>query len=516
MNARAVSLAEVARTPEMRIEPHHFEMQALVQPYRKALKHRVPLTRPYVSSMGNGLNLPESAYLVEGAESEYLYASVGAISLYVFRQERAIGLKSPADHEYSLDLEAARATPEEVLVTRSGATGVAGSAWAAALADPELRIIPSGFVIRIACAPSLLDPRYLASILNHPLWRVWTNSLSAGKEQRNLSQEHLRDIRVPSVEADVQLRIAEDYLETLAAIAAILRERLGLLATCDEIIRAACGLEYPDFLVEPYWVAAVPLQQIAEAPGLRIDPRQHQQGVRRVVAALAGLPSKTLAALTDDIFKGRQFSTEVPEDNQADDARVVATVSVQAGQVVYDLTKPTRSELLVVAEAVGLRQDDVVITMDGEGSIGRAAVFELETPAAPDSHVGVLRLSEPALAPAVCCYLNSGLAQAQVELATSGSTGQTQLSKTDLASILVPSVVVERASAISAAFGQAVQSYEELGRHVRRVYCEHSARTSDALIEAGAFDGLSARAVSRFTDPAALLSLLDRVRETLL
>jgi hypothetical protein len=72
-----------------------------------------------------------------------------------------------------------------------------------------------------------------------------------------------------------------------------------------------------------------------------------------------------------------------------------------------------------------IRQGDILIAMDGEGSIGKAAVFSGDYVAVPDSHLGILRLG-PELAWALACYLNSSLGQAQIELAISGS-GETNV-----------------------------------------------------------------------------------------
>jgi hypothetical protein len=464
--------------------------------------------------MANGVNLSEAAYAVDQEGAQYLYASVGAISLYAFREERAIPLRPPDEYEYGIALEEQRARSSEVLLTRSGATGVAGSAWAAAVGDSSRVIIPSGFVIRISCNEELLDPRYLASILNHPLWRAWSNSLSAGKEQRNLSQEHLRDLRIPALAMDVQKEIAGDYAETLVEIKSIVDERTSMIDICDRVIRDTCGLAYPDFAVEPYSVTEVSLARIADGPTLRIDPRHHQQAVRRIVETLHEAPTRPLAALlAQPAFKGRQPDTDVTED-ESDGARVIATVSVQEGQIVNELTKPARSDAIEALGPAALRRNDVVVTMDGEGSIGRAAMFDSDQPAATDSHLAVLRLANPEIAPAICCYLNSGLAQAQIELAISGSTGQTQLSKPDLEGVVIPAQLIERADDVSAKFREALRTYEALGDRVRRIYCDHAARTSEAVIDAGAFGELADTEATRLTDPTVLLGFLTRVRET--
>jgi hypothetical protein len=500
----------------LRIEPHHFEMQALIAPYRQALVERLPLTRPFVEQMANGVNLAEAAYALEESDPEYLYASVGAISLYVLREERAIPLQPPDDFEYLIDLDQAQTRPSEVLVTRSGATGVAGSAWAAALAPPGKKIIPSGFVIRIQCDPSVLEPRYLAAILNHPIWRAWSNSLTAGKEQRNLSQEHLRDLRVPRAEISVQAAIASDYAETLNAIRAELDERQTTRDTCDAIVIDVCGLRYPTFAAEAYSVASVPIAQIGATGLLRIDPRHHQPAVRAVTDALLNEPTLRLAdLLAVPAFKGRQPEMDVVDDG-SEIARTVATVSVQAGQIVPELTKLARSEWIANLGDAALRVGDVVITMDGEGSIGRAAVHTSDLPMATDSHVGVLRLIEPDLGPGLCCYLNSSLAQAQIELSISGSTGQTQLSKSDLDQLKVPTVIVDQAAGIGERFAEVVGTYEVQGQRIRRMFCEHAARTSESLISAGTFSGLKASDQRRLTDAAELRAILERVRDSTL
>jgi hypothetical protein len=134
--------------------------------------------------------------------------------------------------------------------------------------------------------------------------------------------------------------------------------------------------------------------------------------------------------------------------------------------------------------------------MDGEGSIGKAAVYRREEPAVTDSHVAVIRFLDPLIADAVACLLNSSLGQAQIEVSISGSTGQTQLSKADVHRLRVPLKVLSAASSIGHSYTGNLSVYEPLPRQVRRRICRAQAAISGCLLEApiknGARGGLEA------------------------
>jgi hypothetical protein len=287
------------------------------------------------------------------------------------------------------------------------------------------------FVIRIDCDKSGFDPVYLAAIPDHPAWRVWSSGLAAGKRQRNISQEHLAQIRIPLLTKALQDRIAARHDQCLRTITEILQEEVNLRTVADEVL-VSCGIEVAKLSLADLTFDKVSLAQCTRSPTLRIDARFHRSDLQSTLINLRGRDCVSLESLLlEDLCKNSQ-PTILPVEEEGCDGRVVATGSIQAGQVVFELSKFTTDEDIENAGRCRIAVNDVLVTMDGEGSIGKAAVFEDDYPAVPDSHVGILRFSSADISFAVSCFLNSSLGQAQFLSSTTGATGQTQISRADL------------------------------------------------------------------------------------
>ena len=194
---------------------------------------------------------------------------------------------------------------------------------------------------------------------------------------------------------------------------------------------------------------------------------------------------------------------------------MVATVAIQAGTVVRDLTKPTTAEEIANAGDRQLQKGDLLVTMDGEGSIGKAAVFQDEYDAITDSHVAMIRFDNSDLARALACWINSSCGQAQIELAISGATGQTQLSKGDLENLQVPIELIERAINITADYQKTVRAYQPVTTHVRGLLCYFSVEVSEALIYSSTLGAEGKSALEKSASVEELSLLLSSLKPEL-
>lgn len=516
VDSRVVTLSEMIAAPSARLDPHYFALFPRIAAIVDGIVDPVRLEPPAVL-VANGLNLPEAAYDYAADDPPYRYASVTAISQYSFRTDRAVPLKDPDSFTYKTSLADAAVGPLDVLVTRSNAIAP-GVAWPAAEAWAEggPGIVPSGFVIRLKVDPNRLDPFYAAAVLNHPVWRMWTAALAAGKSQLNISQAQLADVCIPGVTRDLQDSLGGQYRQLLAAIATGLAAAEGFAARCDHLLANHAGLAVPPLRHSRLTVDHLRLSAVlCASEGMRIDARFHRGEVRQILALLDNQPTTTLRELiVGDLVKGSQ-PTLVSEDEATPFAgpRVVSTGCIQGGAVVPELTKLTTEECFDRAGVRQLSGGDVVLTMDGEGSIGKAATFSGDFDAVPDSHVAILRLADPTQAPAVVCVINSSLGQAQVDLSTTGSTGQTQISKADALGLRIPIVALKRSEALSQPFQDLTESFENAGASIRRLVCENAAALGQDLCASGAFTEPAAAAMTAISDPETLLAYLQRIKD---
>jgi hypothetical protein len=397
-----------------------------------------------------------------------------------------------------------------VLITRSRASAP-GVAWPGDLAPPDVPVIPAGFLIRA----SLLDavkPGFVAAVLNHPAWRLLTAALAAGKSQDNLSQEMLGAVPLPRVSAATQTAIATSYRDALVEISALFEHESKLAGVCDQVIAEEVGISPPTPIRPDVRIVRVSLAEVAATRALRLDNRWHSSENRKVREELLEHDLLMLGDVLDGLpAKGRQPHWAPEELVSEDTPRAIATVSIQSGTVALEQTRPTTEQSVA---RFPVRTGDLLVAMDGDGSLGKAAVYDGEGDATVDSHVARCRArGDNRLADALACYLNSTWGRVQTTSLMTGATGQTQLSPTDLLDVLVPAELVARASSVSGAYRAALRTYEPLARRARRTICRASAELTSLLIADAAL--AESDAVEPFADTDFLFAQLTLLHPSL-
>jgi len=504
-----ITLRDVGGTADLRLDAHYFELENAISPLSTGIAAGIRIAPPVFPEVKNGENLAAMAYVRDDEETDFSYISVGAISQYALRLSESAYLKPPGQHTYSPPLNQVACRRNEVLVTRSGTPGIA---WPVEdLYTPNRLLIPSGFLIRVLCPTDRIIPSYLAAVLNHPAWRIWSAGLAAGKRQRNLSQEHLREIQVPLVEISRQRSIGDRYLSFLSELRIMLETDTSIIPVCDKVLQPVLETDIPRLVRQPLTFDAVTLQECANSAFVRIDARYHRSDIRQLAERACSFPGQPLGELVQwQVTKSPQ-PVILPVD-EGISPRVVATSSIQSGQVIFDQTKQTTDDQFARSLHHQVRHGDLLFAMDGEGSIGKSAVFLDDYEAVCDSHVAILRPGTDTLALTLCCFLNSSLGQAQIERNISGSTGQTQLAIDDLLRIRVPVAVVENHRRVAAEFRAAMGSYVPPATAVKRAISSFSVALSQDLLAFGSFSTDAANFLSRLTTESEALKLLTRLR----
>lgn len=149
------------------------------------------------------------------------------------------------------------------------------------------------------------------------------------------------------------------------------------------------------------------------------------------------------------------------------------------------LTKQTDEAYFAETASRQLATNDLLVSLDGDGSIGKAAVFGGEFDAVCDSHIGALRLKIPKQSSALACLINSTYGQAFVQRHASGATGQIQLAPEDLFAFGVPAVVLENAQEIDAAYRAKLATFRGRSHRIKDKISIAAAAVSDELAGAG-------------------------------
>lgn len=505
LTAVTVEAPMIGDSGGVRLDPRFHVRRALVSPFFLALAHAAPLGT-MVAGARNGLNLPRVAYADVDAAGEGLYASVSALSSFVLREKACAGLLTDEGGGIvgtSLSIEDVKASENELLVTRSGTPGIA---WPASMTPEGVKLVPSGFLIRVSMARNY-SAAYTAAVLNHPAWRLLTSGLAAGKRQDNLSQHQLLAVPIPVLPEPASRRIAENYTDALVDIQDLLADDSAFAGVCDRVLAATVGLTFDPLPRTALRQRIIPLSEVAATPSLRLDNRWHGPANVRVLQLLTENAHRSFGSLlTEPPAKGPQPTWVSDEDVEEDTPRAVATVSIQDGRVVADLTKATTSASVAT---FAVSQGDLLIAMDGDGSLGKTAVMRTASQGTVDSHVARCRVQGGIdVALALSCFMNSSWGRVQTEGRMTGATGQTQLGAADLSAVLVPDALLQRATAVARAYEETLTEYEPAPARSRRLLCETSAHLTDELVRSG---GIAGQGLEDFRSPVKLYAKLQQL-----
>ena len=456
-----------------------------------------------LDGIGNGINLPASTYADDFPDASALYASVKSLSQFALRESSCVPLLGDDDgrlHKSRLKIEDVAVSPAEVLFTRSGTPGIA---WPAAMSAGELPVIPSGFIIRLRVHEAW-NPVYVASVLNHPCWRLLSLALSAGKRQDNIGHSALTAIPLPQLNEEHQAELANSYTDTLTRIEKVFADE-PLAQVCDSILASTLGFNAPPIETRPVSISVIKLSEVASTPSLRVDNRWHGAANRLVRDVLIDQSIALGQLLSGVPTKGRQ--PEFLEEEDEEGALAIATSTLQGGQVVMDYAKPIAA---VSADRFPVGFGELLIAMDGDGSLGKAGVVgPHEAQLTVDSHVAVVPVAGPSeLKLALACWLNSTWGRTQTTGLMTGSTGQTQLRPSDLIKVLVPEVLIDRCKAVAVAYEQTLINFESPPRRARQLICEAAALMTRTFVENGVLQ-LDGQGATEFASPASLRRLLD-------
>ena len=104
--------------------------------------------------------------------------------------------------------------------------------------------------------------------------------------------------------------------------------------------------------------------------------------------------------------------------------------------------------------------DDLLVNSTGEGTLGRVGRWSYQEPIYVDSHVTVVKADSQHISPVLLPYLVFPL-QAKIEEMAEGSTGQTELSPSNLGSLQLPLLAIEEQKTVTAQLSM----LEELAHH---------------------------------------------------
>lgn len=212
------------------------------------------------------------------------------------------------------------------------------------------------------------------------------------------------------------------------------RESLGrsLLAHDDGPLRSG-----------EHWRAYdVPADEIARDGTSRWDCKYWDPDVRFKASDLlsdAGVAIKELNTIPTRRGKSPQASTYVDEgDGYAVVIKAGSSIT-RFGQVDLDESDWIEKQIFdEMSDVVKLQMGDVLLSSTGDGTLGKAAVWDLDIPAVADGHISIIRPDNSVVDPYYLAdFLRIGFGQEQIRRLYTGSTGLIELTSEHVNRIVV-------------------------------------------------------------------------------
>ncbi|TDM54636.1 N-6 DNA methylase [Aliivibrio fischeri] len=170
-----------------------------------------------------------------------------------------------------------------------------------------------------------------------------------------------------------------------------------------------------------------------------------------VIDEISSLKDKGMKSIEDinliSTLRGKSPSADHYVDESEGYALVVKAGSnvSKFGELIYNQTsdwieKDIYQEF-VDSDRGALEKYDILLSSTGDGTLGKACVFDAKFPAIADGHVTIIRIDRTQLDPYyVADYLRAGFGKVQIERLYTGSTGLIELTPEQVKSIIIDDV----------------------------------------------------------------------------
>lgn len=186
---------------------------------------------------------------------------------------------------------------------------------------------------------------------------------------------------------------------------------------------------------------------VASDPTARLDYKYWDAAVRDRIDEVIARGGKTIGELnTIDTQRGVSPKTDNYVDPADGYAMVIKAGSVTPfGAILDSVDWIEKSEYDVANPRAHVKGGDVLLSSTGEGTLGKAAVYDSDAPAIADGHVTIIRVDPRTVDPwFLADYLRQGFGRVQSNRLFTGSTGLIELSKENVDRIVVPSYLPRR------------------------------------------------------------------------
>jgi type I restriction enzyme S subunit len=271
----------------------------------------------------------------------------------------------------------------------------------------------------------------LALFFNSEIGTRQSIALATGGTRPALDYSAIRSMKIPLPPRKVQDHIAQIMQDAYATRQAKLAQAQQLLDGISKTVLAFLKVEISEIIDEPRFTIRSSMLED------RLDFKVYDRRYTSVISAIEQGPY-VITNLGSLCEKAPHRGTQ-PKYTADGDVLVLKTVNVDAGDIDFDRALHTTREFLEsrAGQRARPQKGDVLITSTGDGSWGRASVFNSEVECVVDGHITIVRLKPECNPYYLQAFLNSPLGQAQFWQRYRGHTGQTEFYPGDIVMLKV-------------------------------------------------------------------------------
>ena len=310
------------------------------------------------------------------------------------------------------ELTRACAKKGDILITIKRRIGVS----CPILDDPGLMAVNQDVVVMTPKAG--LRPAYIAAVLNSRVDQF--QALRHATEQMNpyINVGTLGQILIPRVCDSTQKKIEKVVQDRLNALK---QSAIGYSEAEAELLD---GLGWGELQQQPaeltYICDFADLTTAARSDAEYFQPQHHRLARRlesRGMQSIGEFCTKPTRGVQPSIIEGGNII--VVDSKAVRPQGVEPATSERTSRALYDLPANAKARV---------QRGDVLLNSTGRGTLGRAACYQLDTPALCDNHVAILRPDPKVCDPVyLALFLNSPAGLTQSERFQTGSSGQLEI-----------------------------------------------------------------------------------------
>ena len=171
----------------------------------------------------------------------------------------------------------------------------------------------------------------------------------------------------------------------------------------------------------------LPPSEVLTLDDTRLDCKYYDPDTLALLEGLRDSGARTLQSLVlGPVHRGKSPSKAEYNVDLDSNIRVVKAGNIGRTGLTGEFDLITEEVYQRLASA-HVKEGDVLLASTGDGTLGKATVYDAATPAIADGHVSIIRLKEGTLPEYAVWFLRSNLGQRQINRLFTGATGLIEL-----------------------------------------------------------------------------------------